>query len=319
MKNIHFSLFVHRKDRNGCYHEKSYLFLQEDGRIDSAALCAQLASREILVAMLEGTDATILNVVLGYTTVQKNLLVAERKIDMPLQGLNDITFGSQAITLSRICREGSIRALLCNLFHRKGSLLKSLIYLISHLKTVERNTWTYHRLQLLGICLIGKSHLLKSLVNDASQGPSPSGMDGGDSMMLLIIKKHRDAIGSRNANAYTSLIGHYCIYAFKYHLTDILWHGKKLICDITHLYSMYLMRHDEMGCINTQLCGKTLAVFSHMFCIVTAKLIDIKFAIVALAYSILTGSRESLDASGYIIFLYHLMLSVKLGLRSRNK
>ena len=25
MKNIHFSLFVHRKDRNGCYHEKSYL------------------------------------------------------------------------------------------------------------------------------------------------------------------------------------------------------------------------------------------------------------------------------------------------------
>ena len=49
--------------------------------------------------MLEGTDAAILDILFGYPAMQKNLLVAERKIEVPLQGLNDITFSSQAFAL----------------------------------------------------------------------------------------------------------------------------------------------------------------------------------------------------------------------------
>jgi arylsulfatase A-like enzyme len=56
--------------------------------------------------MGKGTDATILDILFGHSTMQKNLSVAERKIEMPFQRLHDITLSSQALTLSRINREG---------------------------------------------------------------------------------------------------------------------------------------------------------------------------------------------------------------------
>ena len=61
--------------------------------------------------MLEGTDAAILYILFGYPAMQKNLLVAERKIEMPLQRLNDVALGSQTFTFSWVGREGSIRTL----------------------------------------------------------------------------------------------------------------------------------------------------------------------------------------------------------------
>ena len=41
--------------------------------------------------MGKSTDATILDILFGHTTMQKNLSVAERKIEMPFQRLHDIT------------------------------------------------------------------------------------------------------------------------------------------------------------------------------------------------------------------------------------
>ena len=248
--------------------------------------------------------------------MQKNLFVAERKIEMPFQRLHDITLSCQALTLSRINREGGIRTLFGNLFHRESCLLERLVNLIAHLEMVERNARTYHRLQLLRVGMIGKRHLLNGFMHDASQRTTPAGMDGSHSMMLLIIKKHRDAIGSRNTDTYTFLVSHHGIYTFEHHLADILRHGEKLTGNIAHLYSMHLMGHDDMVGSDTELSSKTLAVFSHMFCIVTAKLIDIKFAIVALAYSSLAGSRESHDTRSYLIFFDHNIYSYSKSSRS---
>ena len=153
-------------------------------------------------------------------------------------------------------------------------------------------------------------------MHDASQRATPAGMDGSHSMMLLIIKKHRDAIGSRNTDTYTFLVSHHGIYTFEHHLADILRHGEKLAGNIAHLYSMHLMGHDDMGSINTQLCGKTLAVLGNMLGKIAAIFVDIKFAIVALAYSSLAGSRESHDTSGYLIFFDHNIYSYSKSSRS---
>ena len=184
---------------------------------------------------------------------------------------------------------------------------------------VKRNARTYHRLQLLRVGKIGKRHLLNGFMHDASQRTTPAGMDGSHSMMLLIIKKHRDTIGSRNTDTYTFLVSHHGINTFEHNLADILRHGEKLAGNIAHLYSMHLMGHDDMVGSDTELSSQTLAVLCNMLGKIAAIFVDIKFTIVALAYSSLAGSRESHDTSGYIIFLYHLMLSVKLSLRSRNK
>ena len=97
---------------------------------------------------------------------------------------------------------------------------------------------------------------------------------------------------------------------------DYLGSGEKLAGNIAHLYSMHLMGHDDMGCINTQLCGKTLAVLGNMLGKIAAIFVDIEFAIVALAHSTLAGCRESHDTSGYLIFFDHNIYSYSKSSRS---
>ena len=58
---------------------------------------------------------------------------------------------------------------------------------------------------------------------------------------------------------------------------------------------MHLMGHDDMVGRYAQLGSQMPAVFSHMLGIVAAILIDIEFAVVALAHSALAGGGESLD------------------------
>ena len=156
--------------------------------------------------------------------MQQDLLVAERQVDVPLQRLHDVSLCSQALTLGNIYREGGIGALLGNLFHREGCLLESLIHLIAYLEMLQRDTRTYHCLQLLWLRMIGESHLLDGLVDDACQRASPSGMDGCHGMVLLVIEQDWDAVGGGNTYAYALLIGHHGIYALENHLADVLRH-----------------------------------------------------------------------------------------------
>ena len=58
---------------------------------------------------------------------------------------------------------------------------------------------------------------------------------------------------------------------------------------------MHLMGHDDVTRLYAQFGSQTPAVFSHMLGIVAAILIDIEFAVVALAHSALAGGGESLD------------------------
>ena len=58
---------------------------------------------------------------------------------------------------------------------------------------------------------------------------------------------------------------------------------------------MHLMRQDDMVGAYAQLIRQLPAVLCHVFGAVAAKVIDIEFAVVALAYSSLSGGRESSD------------------------
>lgn len=145
---------------------KSYLFLQEDGSIDSAALCAQLASREILVAMLEGTDAAILDILFGYPAMQKNLLVAERKIEVPLQWLNNVAFSSQAFALSWVGRKDALGR--CSAISSIGKAACSNARK-PHLplQNCRARCPDLSQPSAFRVGMIGERHLLDGFVNDA--------------------------------------------------------------------------------------------------------------------------------------------------------
>ena len=64
---------------------------------------------------------------------------------------------------------------------------------------------------------------------------------------------------------------------------------------------MNLMWDENTIFLNTQFMSQSLAVCLHAFRIITAKLIYIKFTIVALAHPTLTSGRKSHDIRGYII------------------
>ena len=174
--------------------------------------------------MSKCTNAAIMNIFLQNTAMDKNLLIAKWQIDVPFQRLINISLSCHTLTFLRISLESSIRILRCYFFHWESGLFKSLVNLISHFKILHRDARTYHCLELFRLCLVGKSHLLHGLMYDASQGSSPTGMNGSHGMMLLIIEKYRNTISRRNTDTDIFQIGHNSINSLQHHFTDIFRH-----------------------------------------------------------------------------------------------
>ena len=66
------------------------------------------------------------------------------------------------------------------------------------------------------------AHHLNGFLHYTLYGASPSGMNSSHGMMNLIIKKHRNAVGSRNTYAHTPQVGNQRIDSFENHLADRL-------------------------------------------------------------------------------------------------
>ena len=67
-------------------------------------------------------------------------------------------------------------------------MLEGLIDFVAHLETVETDAWTNLCHQACWACAIGICHSKDSLLDNPLHRSTPTGMDGTDGMMLLVIE-----------------------------------------------------------------------------------------------------------------------------------
>ena len=196
--------------------------------------------------------------------------------------------------------------------HLKACLFKGLVDLITHLETIETDTWSYLCHHVLRMSAIGFYHLVDSHRYDALHSASPPCMDGTDGMMLRVVEQHGDTVGRRDTNAHTTDIGHQGIHTL--HLL-LLFAGRKLqegLIDDSHLCQMHLMRHHHLMVADTKQLAQGLTVLMDGLRLIATIAVDIEFTIIPLTISPSTGGAKGNDAFAKIIvsefWMYHFCM-----------
>lgn len=99
--------------------------------------------------------------------------------------------------------------------HIKSGCFKGFIHLISHLKSIQRDTRPDISLHIFSLRTIKCRHLVQRLFHDALHCSPPSGMYRRNHFPLGIIAKHRETIGSRNAKTDLLQVANHRIHSFQ--------------------------------------------------------------------------------------------------------
>ena len=122
-------------------------------------------------------------------------------------------------------------------------------------------------------------------------------------MMLLVVQKHRDAVGCRHSDAHTRDVGHNGVDTLEQHLLDTVGQVGELLANDAALYTMCLVRHDDVVGVYAKLVGKQQAVGVGVGLAVSAILVDVERGIVALAHTSMTGCGERLDVVRQVVIV----------------
>ena len=147
-----------------------------------------------------------------------------------------------------------------------------------------------------------RCHRTDGFGDNALHRTAPTGMDGGYGPVCFIIKKHRYAVGRRDADADARHVGHHGVDAFKAFAAGHFIELKQRGTDCKHFLAMHLVRQDEPVRLYAQFAAQGGAVGGYVSRIVATIAVYVKRRVIPLTAPAETRCRERPDSGAEIVF-----------------
>ena len=249
----------------------------DDASEEAAGIDAQSAGREIAVGLTEGADGREADGLGRETSGSQLKTVAAGQVDVPFF----------------FCTCGIAAA---DDRHVETGCAEGVVYLLPHLEAVEADARSYLCPQLFGTRTVGTGHGRHRLLTDACHRAPPSGMNGTDGVVGLVVEQYGDAVGCRHANAHAAQVGHQGIAALQ-GLCPLRWReGHQVLVDLGDARLVYLMWHQQVIVADAETLAEQRTVTADVLVGIATKSVDVErgIAITETAPQTCGGERRHL-------------------------
>ena len=249
----------------------------QNAGVDASGVDAETARREVVVGMVEGTDAGMVDMLGRHAATDElpDIDAGQVKVPLgvPLGGLGEV----------------------------EASLHELVVDLLSHFKVGKRDAWSYHGAQPVGSGAVVELHGHDGTLADALQGAAPSGMDGGGGAGHGVVEQYRDAVGGGDSDAHAGHRGRHHVYSVEYLVAHDVAHVEQFGRHGAVLDAVDLVGEDDVGGGQSEPVGQQLAVACHVVGAVSAVGVDVERGVVCLTHAAMSGGGEGCDPFAEVI------------------